>query len=391
MSAPQSNPSVTIVPPAANASAPPAAPVAPLNGTPQRVRIIVGLILLCALTIGARVWWRSHFYEETDNAYLAGHVSTVAPRIAGVVTKVLVADNQLVRAGDILVELDPADQDVRVQQIKAQLAQIEAQIEQTSAQIAQTNAELKSVKAQVKHAEAQLTRAQADAERYASLHTSDMKAVSKAELDAAIAARDSAVADLHSQENQVNASLAKVSVSQASRQALEANRDVLQAQLKEAQLQQGYSRVYAPVSGRIGRKNVEIGTRVQAGQQLLAIVQDGIWVTANYKETQLPGIYPGQQASIRVDALPGQTLNGHVESFSPASGGQFSLLPPDNATGNFTKIVQRIPVKIVIDNEDYKKNAGRLAPGMSAIVEIDLRQGKPDAAGARQSVTANSN
>jgi len=149
---------------------------------------------------------------------------------------------------------------------------------------------------------------------------------------------------------------------------------VLQAQLQDAQQQLGYNRLVAPVSGRVGKKSVEVGARVQPGQQLAAIVQDDVWVTANFKETQLPGLVPGQQVKISVDALPDKELVGRVDSFSPASGNQFALLPADNATGNFTKIVQRVPVKVTFSPDDLRKYAGRLVPGMSTEVEIDLRQ-----------------
>jgi len=154
---------------------------------------------------------------------------------------------------------------------------------------------------------------------------------------------------------------------------------VLQAQLKDAEQQLGYNRIVAPVTGRVGRKSIEVGTRIQPGQQLAAIVQDDVWVTANFKETQLAGIVPGQAVKVEIDALPDHELIGRVDSFSPASGNQFALLPADNATGNFTKIVQRVPVKITFRPEDLRKYAGRLAPGMSTVVEIDLRQKAPQA------------
>jgi membrane fusion protein, multidrug efflux system len=333
--------------------------------------------LICAVAVSARIWWRGHYFEETDNAYLAGHVSAVSARIAGVVTKVLVDENQMVKAGDVLAELDSADQDVRVDQIRAQLAQVDAQIRQVDAQIEQANAEARSVSAQVARAEVQFKRADADASRYISLHDIHAKAVSKMELDAAIAARDSAAADLRAQQDQVRAAHAKIASSESSKATHFAQKGVLAAQLREAELQSSYNKIHAPVSGRVGKKSVEVGARIQPSQLLLAIVQDGVWVTANFKETQLPGVFQGQKARIRIDSLPGREFTGLIDSFSPASGGHFSLLPPDNATGNFTKIVQRIPVKILFDSKDLNLIADRISPGMSAIVEIDLRQGRP--------------
>jgi membrane fusion protein (multidrug efflux system) len=201
-----------------------------------------------------------------------------------------------------------------------------------------------------------------------------MKAVSKAEVDAANAARASATADVAARRDNASAAQAQIAAAASARDVLKAQIKVLQAQLKDARQQLGYNRIVAPVAGRIGKRSVEVGARVQPGQQLAAIVQDDVWVTANFKETQLAGLQPGQEVKIDIDALPGRELIGHVDSFSPASGNQFALLPADNATGNFTKIVQRVPVKITLDPNDVKKLAGRLAPGMSSVVEIDLRQ-----------------
>jgi membrane fusion protein (multidrug efflux system) len=365
---------VSSLPAAAPVSVPVAAP-----GSPRRVRAILALILLAALATGGRMWWRGHYFEETDNAYVEGHVSVVSPRIAGVVTRVLVADNQPVQAGDVLVELDPADTSVRVDQIKAQFGELDAEIRRIDAQVEQGRAELQSMNALVNRALVQATRTRQEAGRQIALYGEELKAVSRTELDAAVAARDSADADLSSQQAQLKAAEARILASRSARAAVMARKEVLAAQLKDAGLQLGYTTIRAPVSGRIGRKGVEVGAHVQAGQQLLAIVLDGVWVVANFKEVQLQDLYAGQKATIRIDAFPGRDLPGRIDSFSPASGAQFSLLPPDNATGNFTKIVQRVPVKITFDPDALGSLAGRIAPGLSALVEIDLRQGRPAA------------
>lgn len=353
------------------------------NRNSRKGRLILAIILLASVVVAARMWWRSHYFEETDNAYLAAHVSVISPRISGVVHKVLVADNQLVRAGDPLVELDTADQEVRIAQIKAQLAQTDEHIHQIDEQQKQADAEAQAAQALVKRAEAQFRRADAESKRLVSLHDVQLKSVSKSELESAIAARDSASAEVQAQQYLAKAASAKSGAIEFSRSEALSQKAVLAAQLRDAELQLKYTRIVAPVSGRIGKKNVEVGTRVQAGQQLLAIVQDDIWVTANFKETQLHGLHMGQQVRVKIDAFPGRDFTGRIDSFSPASGAQFSLLPPDNATGNFTKIVQRIPVKVVLDPKEVKAMGGRLAPGMSAIVEIDLRQGDPAADSAR--------
>ncbi|WP_322403535.1 HlyD family secretion protein [Massilia luteola] len=366
---------VAAVPPGA-----PAAQGAPANaakGPPKRVLIVVGLIAAAALVAGGRMWYRSHYFVETENAYVTGHVHPVSSRIPGVVTKVMFDDNQIVKAGDVLAELDPADQGVKVEQIQAQIASVQQQILQADAAVEQAKAQASAAQAQVVQAQANLVRAKQDADRYGQLYNSTMKAVSKAEVDAATAARAGAAADVTARRDNATAARAQIAAAGSARDVLKAQVKVLQAQLKDAQQQLGYNRIVSPVSGRVGKRSVEVGARVQPGQQLAAIVQDDVWVVANFKETQLPGIVPGQEVKVEVDALPKHELVGRVDSFSPASGNQFALLPADNATGNFTKIVQRVPVKITFAPDDLKKYAGRLVPGMSTVVEIDLRQKAP--------------
>jgi membrane fusion protein (multidrug efflux system) len=356
------------------AAVPPAAPANGSKGPPKRVLIVVGVIALAALLAGGRMWYRSSNFVETENAYITGHVHPVSARIPGVVTKVMFDDNQMVKAGEVLAELDPADQGVKVEQIQAQIASVHQQIVQADAAVEQARAQASAAGAQVVQAQASLVRAKQDAERYGQLYNTNMKAVSKAEVDAATAARAGANADVNARRDNAAAAKAQIAAAESARDVLKAQVKVLQAQLKETRQQLGYNRIVAPVSGRIGKRSVEVGARIQPGQQLAAIVQDDVWVTANFKETQLPGLAPGQEVKIAVDALKDKELVGRVDSFSPASGNQFALLPADNATGNFTKIVQRVPVKITFRPEDLQKYAGRLAPGMSTVVEIDLRQ-----------------
>jgi membrane fusion protein (multidrug efflux system) len=350
-------------------------PAAPAKTPPnKRVLGVVALIALAALGTGGRMWYRSHYYVETDNAYVTGHVHPVSSRIAGVVTRVLVDDNQLVREGDTIAELDPADQHVKIEQIEAQIASVQQQVVQSDAQLEQARAQASAAAAQVTQAQAQALRARQDAERFGQLYTDQMKAVSKAEVDAANAARASAAADVAARRDNAAAATAQISAAGSARDVLKAQIKVLQAQLKDARQQLGYNRIVAPVAGRIGKRSIEVGARVQPGQQLAAVVEDTVWVTANFKETQLAGLKRGQQVDLEIDALPGQHLVGHVDSFSPASGNQFALLPADNATGNFTKIVQRVPVKITLEPADLQRLSGRLAPGMSVVAEVPLKQ-----------------
>ncbi|RSZ57677.1 HlyD family secretion protein [Massilia atriviolacea] len=366
----------------AEPSTPAAVPaVAAPAATPPnwRVRGVLALIAVAAIGAGGRMWYRSSHFVETENAFVSGHVHPVSARISGVVTKVLVDDNQSVKAGDVIAELDPADQRVKVEQIQAQIASAQQQVLQADAQVEQVRAQAAAASAQVVQSEAQLTRAKQDAERFGQLYNAQMKAVSKAELDAANAGRAGAVADVSARRGTVVAAQAQITAASAARDVAKAQIKVLQTQLKDAQQQLAYNRILAPVEGRLGRRSVEVGARVQPGQQLAAIVQDDVWITANFKETQLADLQPGQAVHVVIDAMPKHPLVGRIDSFSPASGNQFALLPADNATGNFTKIVQRVPVKIVLRAEDVKALNGRLVPGMSALAEIELGQAAPAA------------
>lgn len=350
---------------------------APAKKPNRRVLVVAGLIAVAALAGGGRMWYRSAHFVETENAYVAGHVHPVSSRIAGTVTKVLIDDNQYVKSGDVIAELDPFDQRVKVEQIRAQIASAETQVLQADAQVAQVKAQASASAAQVKQSQALLVRANQDADRYGQLYTSQMKAVSKAELDAANAGRASAAADLAARKDSAAAAQAQIAAAASARDVLKAQIGVLKVQLKEAEQQLAYNTIVAPVSGRVGKRSLEVGQRVSPGQQLTALVQDDVWVTANFKETQLAQMHVGQPVHISVDALPGRELTGRVDSFSPASGNQFALLPADNATGNFTKIVQRVPVKITLDAQDRKALAGRLVPGMSVIAEVAIGDDAP--------------
>jgi membrane fusion protein (multidrug efflux system) len=360
--------------PLGNSSATPPAPAAGKTPPNKRVLAVVALIALAAIFAGGRMWYRSHNFVDTENAYVAGHVHPVSARIAGVVTRVLVEDNQHVKAGDVIAELDPSDQHVRVEQIEAQIASARQQVIQADAQVAQVRAQAAAARAQVGQSQALALRARQDAERFGQLYTKQMKAVSKAEVDAANAARSAAAADVNARRDNAAAAEAQIAAAGSARDVLKAQIKVLQAQLKDARQQVSYSRIVAPVDGRIGRRSVEVGARVQPGQQLVAVVEDKVWVTANFKETQLAGLKTGQEVELEIDALPDEHLVGRVDSFSPASGNQFALLPADNATGNFTKVVQRVPVKVTLAPKDVQRLAGRLVPGMSVVAEVDLRQ-----------------
>jgi len=280
--------------------------------------------------------------------------------VAGTVKEVLVEENQIVAVGTALARLDPRDFEVRQQQALAQVAQAGAQIQQAEAQISQT-------RAQVAREQARATKAQRDLDRAKSLYLGTTGAISRQEFEQAEAESDAAKAALQGAQSALGAANAQTTAAQAQEEAAQAN-------LQEAELQLSYTEIVAPVAGRIGRKNLESGNRVQPGQALLALVEPEVWITANFKETQLRHMRPGQPVNVRLDTFAGHIFSGRVESLSPASGAQFALLPPDNATGNFTKIVQRLPVKIVLDNAQMADCEGRVVPGMSAVVEVKVRE-----------------
>jgi len=322
--------------------------------------ILIGLLLLVVLAyFGRRYFVYSRSWVTTDNAYLAGHIHAISSRVAGTVTEVLVDENQTVSAGTVLARLDPADLNVRRQQAVAQVAQAAAQAQEALARIAQAEA-------QVAREQAGAIKASNDLARAQRLFEGGQGAISKQELDLAKSESDAADAGLHGARSALVSAGAQAA-------AAEAQAKVAQSTLQETELQLSYTEIVAPAKGRIGKKNVEIGNRIQPGQALLALVDPNVWVTANFKETQLTHLKPGQAVRIRADAFPDHTFRGVVDGLSPASGAQFALLPPDNATGNFTKIVQRVPVKIRLDPTSFGDFAGRLAAGMSVTVEVNVR------------------
>jgi membrane fusion protein, multidrug efflux system len=337
-------------------------PRAPRRSSRASNRIVLALLGAAVTTAAAwsayRWWEYSRTWVKTDNAYVAAHVHQVSSRVAGTVSEVLVEENQLVTAGQLLARLDARDFEVKRQQALALSAQARAQVQQAQARIAQAQSE-------VTREQVRATKAQQDLERAKQLSQGGNAAISRQEFDTAQALADGALAGLQSAKSALQSA-------EAATGAAEAQVKVAEANVKEAELQLSYTEIPAPAAGRIGKKNLETGNRVQPGQALLALVQPDVWVTANFKETQLDRVRPGQPVRVRVDAFPGRVLVGRVESIAPASGSQFALLPPDNATGNFTKIIQRLPVKIPLDDQTASDCQGRLAPGMSVIVEIKV-------------------
>ena len=339
------------------ASNPETADRPPRRAGPILRRLVFILLLAAGVAWGARYGHHMLTHVETDDAYVTSHVHSVNAHVGGTISKVLVEPNTEVKAGDVLFRLDPRDHEAKLQQAEAQLAQSDALIEFAKTQIAGAHAK-------IDQAEAEATKAEADFKRVEEL--SRNKVASKQEFDAAKAARESANASLVSTKASAAGMQSGVEVALAQRRTAE-------TQLENARLQLSYNTITAPVSGRTSKRNAELGTYVQPGQTLIAIVEPEVWIEANFKETQLAKMQLGQAADITIDALPGHTFQGTVESFSPASGAQFAMLPPDNATGNFTKVVQRVPVRVRLEPESIRGYEDRLRAGLSAVVAVRVR------------------
>src|SRR2546422_352655 len=331
----------------------PVAPEQPMEpvksgGSKRTIFIIMGAVLLGLVAVGVRRWIYSLNHVSTDNAQVDGHIIPILPKVGGYVLEVRTDENRSVKAGDTIVVLDDRD-------YKARLAQAEADLAVALAGVS-NRARVGQAEAQVAQAQANAEKAHADLERIKPLAEKDI--VPKQALDAAEAGARAADAALAAAQAALLGADARVAAARAARD--------------QAALNLSYTRIIAPADGVASKKAVELGELVQPGQPLMSVVPLGdVWVTANLKETQTADVTPGDPADFTVDAYPGRHFNGHVESLSPATGAKFSLLPPDNATGNFTKVVQRIPVRIRLDGKNDPVRP--LRPGMSVVVTIKTK------------------
>jgi membrane fusion protein (multidrug efflux system) len=348
---------------------------------PARRRRVLPIILAttAALALGAFAFakWRfARVHVTTDNAQVDGHITVISPRVQAFVSQVRVDDNQRVNQGDTLVVLDDRDLRVREDQAKADLASAIAAAGshtrggQAQAQLAWSEAQASSAQANVASAEAAARKAAADLERMKVL--AQERIVPAQQLDESEAAADAAKANLAAVQKQASAAQSQVSAYGAAVTGANARLQSAQSAVDNAQLQRSYTVITAPNAGIVAKRSVEPGALVSVGQGLMQLIPESdVWVTANLKETQIRDVNPGDQATFKVDAYPGHTYYGHVESLSPATGARFSLLPPDNATGNFTKVVQRVPVRISVDSGADPEHP--LRPGMSVEATIQTR------------------
>ncbi len=355
------------------------APAAPVNGnapasatpkkTPRRRRVLAGVAVgLAGLVALAYYWVFVAPYESTDDAFIEAEVTPIAPQVAGRVARLLVADNQRVERGQVLLEIDPSDFQAKLDQARAILTTAQSRLEQARAQFAVDHAKIGEEQANVAAAAAEADHAAADARRFQAVGT---LGVSDSQLELAATRARSTAADLDAARHKLLAAEAQEHLDQANVQSAAAAIAGVEAAVRQAELNLSYTRVTAPVAGVVTHRAVEAGAYVQAGQALLALVPRDVWVVANFKETQLARMHEGQPVTLTVDAYPQLELAGHVESIQSGSGARFSLLPPENATGNFVKVVQRVPVKIALDRLPGAPFV--LGPGMSVVPEVRIR------------------
>ena len=332
------------------------------------VPIILGLILLIGGIWGVREYLYLSKHEDTDDAQIDADISPVVARVGGYVDSLMFEENMHVKQGQVLVKLDDRDYQIRLEQALAAQRGVNANIGVSRAQITATSANISTARANVESARARLAQAQNDFARYANLIKDG--SITQQQYDQARAQRDVAQAALEAAQGQYRAAQEQVGTTRSQLTATSTGVEQRQADIDFAKLQLSYATITAPVSGIASKKNVQKGQLVQPGQSLFAIVNDNsLYVTANFKETQLGSLHAGQRAEIKVDAFPDQVIEGEIYNFSPATGAKFSLLPPDNASGNFVKVVQRVPVKIKLNAN--KELMQKLRPGMS--VEVSVR------------------
>jgi membrane fusion protein (multidrug efflux system) len=331
--------------------------------------IIIGLLLMAAIGLGVRWYVYGRFHESTDNAYVRADTTFITPRVGGEVVQLLVKNNQAVKAGDVLLKLDDADYQAKVANAKAVVAMREAALLTNGQQDNTQTAFVAEAQANYQAAKAEENRLLQDLQRAKTLVQEGV--ATKQRLDNATALYQSAQANTQRTQAAINAAQAQKGTVGTGREQALAELDAAKAALKLAELDLASTEVHAPIDGVVGDLAARLGSRVAAGNRLLAIVPvANVFVEANFKETQLTQMHIGQEAEIKIDAYGHQSFTGHIDSISPASGAEFALLPPDNATGNFNKIVQRLAVKVLLDNGNELLV---LRPGMSAEVTVSLK------------------
>ncbi|HEY1425588.1 MAG TPA: HlyD family secretion protein [Caulobacteraceae bacterium] len=346
---------------------------APKKPSPFRNPLVlagIGVVVVIVVIV-ALVWWlNARRWQATDDAYVDGHIVRLAPQISGVVVKVYVTDNARVRAGQPLVDIDPQTFGAQYRQASAQAAQSEAQIGQQRAQVTAARATYQQAISDAAAVAAQARQAADDLARFRNLRATAPGAVSAQQFDQALQAARNTAAQHRSALEKADNAAAEIRAAEAQIKSFEAQHVASQAQAQQSRITLGDTRLSAPFDGHIANLNIAPGGFVQPGQELMAVVPDKLWITANFKETQLDLMRIGQRADVKVDACSAPPYRAHVDSIQRGAGQAFALLPPQNATGNFVKVVQRVPVKIVFDRLPQDCPLG---PGMSAVPKVLVR------------------
>ena len=310
----------------------------------------------------------SIYYQSTDDAFVEGHIVSIAPRVSGPVEQMLIDDNMPVKKGQLLIVIDPNDYEVKLAQTKAKLAEAKAALNISEKDITRSKSELQESSHDVASTSSKLDFAKKDYKRYSEMYKEGIS--SKQDYDSSKTGLTVAKSNYRSAMEKEKASKAMLESAKAKKEASIADIERLEAEVKECELNLSYTKIYAPQDGLITNRSVEKGNYVQVAQPMFAIVPEKVWVVANFKETQLTNMKKGQPVQIKIDTYPGKKFKGHVDSIQRATGAKASLFPPENAVGSYVKIVQRVPVKIVFDEDISKYN---IVPGMSVVPEVKVK------------------
>lgn len=342
-------------------------------------RPVFWIVLLVLIVVGGGggllYWLDARQYESTDNAFVDAHIVRVAPQVAGTLVRVAQQDNRRVKAGALLAEIEPSGQESQLAETQANVVQAQQQYGAALGQIASAEASRQQAAAQALAPQADAAKAADDLNRLLTLARLDRAAVAQQQIDDARAAARRTAALSSAARRNVDSAAAGVRVARDQAKVAQAGIATRRAQVDQSRTTVGNLRLTAPVAGQIVNRQVNVGSYVAPGTQLMAIVPDDMWITANFKETQLKGMHVGQPVDIRVDAFPDVAFKGHIDSFQNGSGQAFAILPPQNATGNYVKVVQRVPVRIVFDIGGGNPDPRRwpIGPGMSVVPTVKVR------------------
>lgn len=335
----------------------------------QKKRVIVPTVTAIALVLlGIVAAIHSTYFQSTDDAFVEGRLITVAPRVSGPVVNLLVDDNDNVEAGQLLVEIDPTDYEVKLHETEAKLAQAKAELNVTEKEVERGEANVNQTFEDISSTQSKLNFAQKDHKRYTAMYKSGI--VSKQDYENSKTKLEVSEAENKAAAERSEAAKHALASNQAKTESMEANIKRLEAEVEQAKLNLKYTKIYAPQSGKVSARSVEKGNYLQVGQPLMQIVPEEVWVVANFKEIQLTNMKEHQPVSIKIDTYPGKRFKGEVQSIQRATGAKSSLFPPENAVGSYVKIVQRVPVKIIFkeDISDYN-----IVPGMSVVPKVKVK------------------